>query len=120
MLAKTRYSEVASYLTKDGCEIRELMHPEKHGNCNQSIAEATIGPWQKTALHCHRLTEEIYHFIQGSGIMTLAGQCLEVSAGDTVGIAPGTPHCVENTGRGPLKILCACSPPYSHDDTLLV
>jgi mannose-6-phosphate isomerase-like protein (cupin superfamily) len=117
---KTKYSEVASYLTKDGCEIRELMHPEKHGNCNQSIAEATIRPGQKTALHCHRWTEEIYHFIQGSGIMTLADECLEVTAGDTVCIAPGTPHCVENTGRGPLRILCACSPPYSHDDTLLI
>jgi len=52
--------------------------------------------------------------------MTLAGERLDVKAGDTVCIVPGTPHCVENTGRGPLKILCACSPPYLHDDTHLI
>jgi len=117
---KTEYSKVELYVTKDGCEIRELMHPRTHRNRNQSFAEATIKPGQKSALHCHHLTEEIYHFIRGSGIMTLAGERLDVKAGDTVCIVPGTPHCVENTGRGPLKILCACSPPYSHEDTHLI
>lgn len=120
MLMRTRYSEVAAYVTKDGCEIRELMHPKAHGNRNQSFAEATIKPGQKTALHCHHLTEEIYHFTRGNGIMTLGDQRFDVRAGDTVCIAPGQAHCVENTGRGSLKILCACSPPYSHDDTLLI
>ena len=117
---KTEYAAAKPYVTKDGCEIRELIHPKAHGNRNQSFAEATIKPGQKTALHCHHLTEEIYHFTRGSGVMTLGGERLDVKAGDTVLIAAGTPHCVENTGRGRLKILCACSPPYSHDDTLLI
>ena len=43
-----------------------------------------------------------------------------VAVGDTVAIPPGMPHCVNNTGDQPLKILCACSPPYSHDDTFLL
>ena len=117
---KSRYSEVASYLTRDGCEIRELMHPAVHGNRNQSLAEATVNPGQNTALHLHRTSEEIYYFSHGSGVMTVGDQTFSVMAGDTVCIPPGTPHRVENTGDRPLRIVCACSPPYSHDDTELV
>lgn len=117
---KTEYSAVKPYVTKDGCEIRELMHPSLHGNRSQSFAEATVMAGQKTALHLHQTSEEIYHFLRGSGVMTLGARSFPVKAGDTVCIAPGTPHRVENTGQGPLKILCACSPPYSHDDTQLI
>jgi mannose-6-phosphate isomerase-like protein (cupin superfamily) len=34
-----------------------------------------------------------------------------------VNIPPGTPHSIANTGEGDLKILCACSPAYTHEDT---
>ena len=68
----------------------------------------------------HKLTEEIYHVTSGAGLMTLGGEKFAVAAGDTICIAPGTPHCIENTGETPLKILCACSPAYSHDDTELL
>lgn len=96
------------------------MHPATHGNENQSLAEATVPPGTSTHLHCHRVTEEIYHVTAGSGLMTLGNDRFTVSAGDTVVIPPGTPHCVLNTGGTDLVILCACSPAYSHADTELL
>lgn len=117
---KTAYDDVSPYATKDGSEIRELMHPAIHGNRNQSFAEAIVAPGCATRLHRHRATEEIYHITAGEGAMRLGDAAFPVHAGDTVCIAPGTPHCIRNTGFGPLKILCACSPPYSHDDTELL
>ena len=117
---RTHRDNVAPYLTKDRSEIRELMHPAVHGNRNVSLAEATVQPGARTELHRHAVTEEIYHFTQGSGTMTLAAERFEVRSGDTVCIPPGTAHCVENTGREPLRILCACAPAYSHDDTELL
>ncbi|MGW8223534.1 MAG: cupin domain-containing protein, partial [Syntrophobacteria bacterium] len=42
MILKSTYNEIHPYVTKDGAIIRELMHPEVHGNSNQSLAEATI------------------------------------------------------------------------------
>lgn len=117
---KTRRAEVPAYVTKDGSEIRELMHPALHGNQEQSLAEATVAPGQKTQLHRHAATEELYHVSAGNGIMTLGDASFKVSAGDTVLIAPGTPHCIEATGTEPLRILCCCSPPYSHEDTELL
>ena len=117
---RTRRAEVAAYLTRDNSEIRELMHPARHGNRLQSLAEAVVAPDIRTLLHRHAATEELYHVIAGSGIMTLGDSCFTVSAGDTVLIAPGTPHRIEATGTEPLRFLCCCSPPYSHEDTELL
>jgi mannose-6-phosphate isomerase-like protein (cupin superfamily) len=119
-ILKTVYKEIQPYTTKDGAIISELMHPEVHGNSNQSLAEATITPGTATALHCHKISEEIYHFTGGKGQMTLGDKTFEVVTGDTVCIPPGTLHRLENSGKEPLKLLCCCAPAYSHDDTDLL
>lgn len=117
---KTRYREIPVYVTKDGSEIRELLHPAQHGNRAQSLAEATVAPGQKTLLHRHCVTEEIYHVTSGCGMMTLGDDQFEINTGDTVFISPGAAHCVACMGNEPLVILCACSPAYAHDDTELL
>jgi mannose-6-phosphate isomerase-like protein (cupin superfamily) len=121
---KTTLSLAPAYVTRDGSEIRELMHPQVHGAnlgaTNQSLAEATVMPGQRTMLHKHVLTEELYHFTGGTGIMTLGERRFAVSAGDTVCIPPGTAHCIENDGADKLTLLCACSPAYAHEDTVLL
>ncbi|MEY2696594.1 MAG: hypothetical protein RL333_732 [Pseudomonadota bacterium] len=114
------YDLVESYITKDGSEIRELMHPAVHRNTNQSLAEAMIQVGGKTHLHKHLITEELYHIIRGHGLMTLQHQVFAVKPGDTVCIPPGTHHSIENTGQVPLVFLCSCSPAYSHQDTELL
>ena len=114
------YATVPAYRTKDGSEIRELMHPDVHGNRAQSLAEATVPAGRRTLLHRHHRSEELYHITAGAGVMTLGSEIFEVRAGDTVCIPPGTPHKIRSTGREPLKILCACTPAYSHDDTELL
>ena len=116
----TRYDEAVSYITKDGSTIRELMHPQQHGNRLQSLAEATVAPGGATLLHRHQQSEEIYHVIAGSGVMWLGEECIAISVGDTVCIAPGIAHAVENNGASALVFLCCCSPPYSHQDTELL
>ncbi len=117
---QSQYRNVEPYITKDGSEIRELMHPNVQGNRAQSVAEAWVPAGGKTALHLHRVTEEIYHFTEGSGTMRLGAAILDVAAGDTIAIPAGTPHCVTNTGNVSMKILCTCVPAYSHDDTVLL
>ena len=117
---RSRYAQVEPFITRDGSHIRELMHPGAQGNRNQSLAEATVMPGASTLLHRHRTTEEIYHFTQGAGVMTLGAERLAVRAGDTVCIPPGVPHRLENTGSEALVLLCACAPPYSDADTELL
>jgi len=117
---RTRHADVPAYVTKDGSEIRELMHPSVQGNRNQSVAEATVPPGVRTLLHRHPASEEIYHVTQGSGRMTLGDGTLDVAIGDTILIPPGMPHCIEATSSSPLRILCCCSPAYAHEDTELL
>lgn len=116
---KTRYVEIAAYITRDGSQIRELLHPDHHGARNQSLAEATVQPGQRTLLHRHWFTEELYHITAGCGTMTLGERRFAVEVGDTVLIPPGAAHCIE-AGEMELRMLCCCSPAYSHGDTELL
>ena len=119
-MEKTVYREIRSYTTKDGSTIRELMHPDVHGNANQSLAEAVVPVGVRTELHYHHESEEIYHFTEGRGKMRLGNEVFDVEPGDTVCIAPGAKHNILNTGDVPLRLLCCSAPPYSHEDTELV
>ncbi len=112
--------DISSYITKDGSEIRELMHPNVHGNSKQSLAEATILPGSSTRLHKHQSSEELYYILSGDGKMRIEDRQFTIAAGDTICIQPGAQHMVTNTGNQPLVILCCCAPPYSHEDTELL
>jgi len=60
----TQYKDVQPYVTKDGSLIRELMHPDVHGNRQQSLAEAIVPVGFTTFLHKHLKSEEIYHIAE--------------------------------------------------------
>lgn len=117
---KTSRDAISPYITKDGSEIRELLHPAHHGARNQSLAEALVPAGCTTLLHRHEVTEEIYHVTSGRGVMTLGAEKFPIGAGDSVLIAPGMAHCVANMGDVALVILCCCAPAYSHEDTVLM
>jgi mannose-6-phosphate isomerase-like protein (cupin superfamily) len=116
----SRYAQIAAVETKDGSSVRELMHPRRHASRAQSLAEATVLPGRRTALHRHGRSEELYHILAGQGRMTLGEREFDVYPGDTVCIAPGTPHRIANPGHEPLRLLCCCAPAYAHDDTELL
>ena len=120
---KTSYQTLPVFITKDGSTIREFMHPAVHaalGARAQSLAEAIVDVGVTTRLHYHPMSEEIYHITAGRGCMVLGDKTFDIAAGETILIAPGTKHCVTNTGDTPLKILCACTPAYSDGDTVLL
>ena len=119
-MRRERLDTTEPFITKDGSEIRELAGVPSGNSVNHSLAEATVPPGGETEEHYHQASEEIYCFTSGSGRMKLGDEEAEVSAGDTVVIPPGTPHKLWNTDPEPLKLLCCCAPPYSHDDTFFV
>lgn len=115
-----RYDDAHPFTATDGSEIRELLHPRRHGNQAMSLAEATLYSGQKTRLHRHPKTEEIYHVTAGQGTMIFDGERFFIGVGDTIHIPPGTPHALENTWPVPLRVLCCCQPAYSDADTELL
>jgi len=111
---------VASFTTKDGSEIRELLAHRNSRIANQSLAEARLLPGATTAPHYHPKTEEIYYILAGQGRMRIETETAAVGPGDAIAIPPGLTHEITNTGQEPLVFLCCCAPGYEHSDTVLV
>jgi mannose-6-phosphate isomerase-like protein (cupin superfamily) len=112
-------AEPTPFTAPDGSTVRELIQ-RRDGAKHQSLAEATVPPGGSTILHLHRQSEEIYLFIAGRGRMTLGNEEMEIESGDAILVPPGTPHKLANPSEEPLVLLCACSPPYTDEDTELL
>lgn len=104
-------ADAEPFTTKDGSTIRELHHTP-----SQSLAEAMLEPGQGTQRHYHAASEEIYLITAGGGRLEVDGEVREVGVGDAALIPPGAWHELV-AGPDGARLLCTCSPPYSHDDT---
>jgi mannose-6-phosphate isomerase-like protein (cupin superfamily) len=112
-------AELPSYQTKDTSLICEIAHPSGSAARNQSLAEATLRLGRSTQAHFHARSEEIYYILSGRGEFCLGehGAPSTCEAGTAIIIAPGIKHQIRCVGEDDLVFLCACAPPYSHDDT---
>jgi mannose-6-phosphate isomerase-like protein (cupin superfamily) len=108
-----------AFVTLDGSQIREWAGPVSAPAQNQSLAEATIPVGGATTEHYHGRTEELYLITAGRGRLVIDGEERIVVAGDCALIAPGAVHKIFNVGEEPLRIVCACAPAYSDEDTTL-
>jgi mannose-6-phosphate isomerase-like protein (cupin superfamily) len=113
------YGQIEPFVTLDGSEIREWAGRVSAPAENQSLAEATIPVGGATTEHYHRRSEELYLVTEGSGRLVLEGEERVIVEGDCALIPPGVRHKLFNVGAGPLRIVCACAPPYSDEDTCL-
>jgi mannose-6-phosphate isomerase-like protein (cupin superfamily) len=111
--------EQEAFTALDGSTIREIAGrvtvPARH----QSLAEATVPVGSATTAHYHPRSEELYFFTAGAGRLRIGDEVRDVRVGDCAVIPPGAEHKLVNIGDVPLVLLCCCSPPYSHEDTIL-
>lgn len=107
----------APFTTADGSTIRSILDHTNAPVRSQSLAEATLPPGTSTQRHYHRLSEEFYFLLEGTGSMEIDGETRPVSPGDAILIPAGAWHQITATSATPLRFLCCCAPPYSHDDT---
>jgi mannose-6-phosphate isomerase-like protein (cupin superfamily) len=116
-----RRDQLEPYVTRDGSTIREWAGPGYAAEASGlSLAEATVAPGGATTCHLHRRSEELYLVTAGTGVLRVGDEERAVTAGDCVAIPPGTPHRLCNDGEVDLVVVCACAPPYSHEDTVLI
>jgi mannose-6-phosphate isomerase-like protein (cupin superfamily) len=108
--------DAAPFTTADGSTIRVLLDGET-GTRNQSLAEAWLEPGQATQRHYHAASEELYVLLDGEGELEVDGERSHVGPGAAILIPPGARHQIRASESGPLRFLCCCAPPYSHDDT---
>jgi len=103
------------FTTADGSTIRSILDATNAPVQNQSLAEASLALGQQTQRHYHKLSEEIYFILEGSGSIEINGIHHEVSVNDAILIPPHTWHQI--TASSQLRFLCCCSPVYAHEDT---
>jgi mannose-6-phosphate isomerase-like protein (cupin superfamily) len=108
--------DATPFTTADGSTIRVLLDAET-GTRNQSLAEAWLEPGQATQRHYHARSEELYVLLDGEGELEVDGERSHVGPGQAILIPPGARHQITASDDGPLRFLCCCAPPYSHDDT---
>jgi len=103
------------FTTADGSTIRSILDATNAPVANQSLAEARLPVGGATERHYHKVSEELYFILEGTGTMEIDGEEKEVSPGDGILIPPGTWHQI--TALSPLRFLCCCAPVYCHEDT---
>lgn len=67
-------------------------------------------PRAHVALHAHDAKEQIYHFIEGEGLLTIGDRKVVVRKNSYVFIPPTVPHALHNTGLGNLVFLVITAP----------
>jgi mannose-6-phosphate isomerase-like protein (cupin superfamily) len=115
-----RRNSVPAFVTPDKTIIRELAASRNSSAKNQSLAEATIAAGDSVIEHYHKLTEEFYFILSGTGLMKINDEEEQVHPGDTVIILPGMRHKISNNGNIPLVLLACCSPEWTAEDQVLV
>jgi mannose-6-phosphate isomerase-like protein (cupin superfamily) len=58
----------------------------------------------------HAVGQEMFFILKGTGRARCGDAVIEVSAGDSLLLKPGTPHALENTGEGRLYCLTLMVP----------
>lgn len=109
------YSAQEPFTTKDGSTIRSLLDLSNAPVEKQSLAEATLTAEGQTERHYHKVSEEFYYVIEGTGIIELDGDEREITVGDAVLIPAGVWHQIRSSDG--MRFLCCCAPPYEHEDT---
>ena len=103
------------FTTKDGSTIRSILDRTNAPVQNQSLAEARVPAGGATQRHHHKLAEEFYFILEGTGEMEIDEETRMVGPGDAILIPPGAWHTI--TAQAELRFLCCCAPPYAHEDT---
>ena len=60
--------------------------------------------------HKHQVQEQIYHVLEGEGLMEIAGKNHVVRKHDTIVLPPGVEHAISNSGLVNLVFLVITSP----------
>jgi quercetin dioxygenase-like cupin family protein len=82
--------------------LEPLVDREEEGAA--TAYRVTIPPHQRTSVSYHRVAEECYFVLAGTGTAILDGKEHRLAAGDFLRLPPGTTHGFV-TGDGPLEML---------------
>ena len=115
MFVKNLY-DCDEFTANDGCNIRELLHPDKDSVVlPYSIAYARVEQGKSSYRHKLKQTE-VYFIIKGSGRMYIDEESRDVGHGDAVVIPARATQRIDNTGSETLEFIAIVNPPWRTED----
>ena len=93
-----------------GALSKPLVMPETAGSRHLDSRISMYQPMARVARHKHQVQEQIYHVLEGEGLMEIAGKNHVVRQHDFIFLPPGVEHAISNSGLVDLVFLVITSP----------
>lgn len=93
-----------------GALSKALVHPQTTGSRLIDYRISTYQPMAHVELHSHEVQEQVYHVLEGEGLMDIDGERRVVGRGDVIFLVPGSRHAIQNTGLGDLTFIVVTTP----------
>jgi mannose-6-phosphate isomerase-like protein (cupin superfamily) len=93
-----------------GALSKPLVMPETLKSKHLDYRISMYQPMAYVARHSHRRQEQVYHVLEGEGLMEIAGKTHVVRRHDVIFLPPGVEHAISNTGVSDLIFIVATSP----------
>ena len=95
----------------EGAFSKMLVTPGTHGSRQFDFRISSYQPKASVFPHTHKVQEQIYHILEGEGLMELDGERTVVRPKEFIFIPPGVEHALYNTGLVDLIFFVITSPP---------
>ena len=94
-----------------GALSKPLIDPGNAGARHIDYRISMYQPMAYVKLHKHKVQEQVYHVLDGEGLMQIDGERRVVRRHDVIYLPPGVEHSIENSGLVDLVFLVVTSPP---------
>jgi mannose-6-phosphate isomerase-like protein (cupin superfamily) len=88
-----------------------LVRPETTGSRLVDYRISLYQPRAYVAPHAHMVQEQVYHVLDGEGLMEIDGKRQVVRKDTVIFIPPGVVHAIYNTGVTDLRFIVVTTPP---------
>lgn len=93
-----------------GALSKALVRPETCGSLRVDYRISCYQPMAHVQEHVHQVQEQVYHVLEGEGMLTLDERRVLMRRHDYVFVPPGVRHSFTNNGTVPLVFLVLTTP----------
>jgi len=93
-----------------GALSKPLVMPDTAASRHIDYRISMYQPMAYVKLHRHKVQEQVYHVLEGEGLMQIDGEDRVVRKHDVIFLPPGVEHSIANSGLVDLVFLVVTSP----------
>ena len=93
-----------------GALSKPLVMPETAGSRHIDYRISMYQPMAYVQKHAHKIQEQVYHVLEGEGLMEIDNETRIVRKHDVIFLPPGIEHSITNSGITDLVFLVVTSP----------